>query len=668
MVALLWGPIVSHRGVVFTRDPSFYATVHADISRSLGAFTLQGGVPNIPTQGIFYEPYAVAEWILHSVGFNSGEISKVFPIALSLVAVSGTYRLLRLQSIGTTASLVAAAFYLFNPWSLDEFGYFFIWSGYCLLPWLVIGTIRICEGRRCPSWYPLAILLLGGVIAWVAGAVAITLTVMFYASQSERVGRNLLRAGTVFVATGAFWIVPYIAFAVAPSGQSLSYSSGGGLLQNAHPIVSLFELRDFWWPHLSIVSLVGFFENEIGLVATALIVACATIWLVLAWRTKGPLANNTRFRGLLVVLVVIGVVLAVGSSGPTGRVYLFVRNLQFFAHPLVGSLFRSPSNLAVFMVAAVSLSLGGLIDEVLKWLSERVTSHVLSRGWRVAAAAVGTIVLVAACGPSLVAFWNTYRPVVVPDYYQRAQTLVPRGTTLEIGDWNADAVSPSTGVWNFLWSPRMVADPTVLASFIYGPSVSPSTTVDNSLGNSLIAEVDKAASVKPIERIARRIGLTSVIVEHDIQRPPTDVALQEFVQLLNNGGFRVSTVGGLTIYALPLPFRDPLWDPSCQLHTDLLPVGLIRVTCPTNGSSVITSPFNFPGPILAEGLSLGHVVHVSEGVGTRVPVTQGKTGWIVFVPALMATLGLVITSGWVLGFLIRSVWRTGVRSIRRDEE
>ncbi len=667
MVGLLWAPIVGHQGVVFARDPSFYATVHGDISWSLGAFTLQGGVANIPSQGIFYEPYAIAEWLLHSLGLNSGEISKAFPIVLSLVAVSGAYRLLREQSIGSVASLVAASFYLLNPWSLDEFGYFFIWTGYCMLPWLVIGTARIWEDRRCPLWYPFAILFLGAVTAWVAGVLAITLTAVFYAAKSDRLGRKVARTSAIFVATGAFWIVPYIAFAAAPSGQSLSYSSGGGILLSAHPIVSLFELRDFWWPHLNIVSLTGSVENDIGLIATALIVACTTIWLVLAWRMRGPFASRTRFRGLLVVLTVVGVLLAVGSAGPTGRAYTFVRNLQFFAHPLIGSLLRSPSNLALFMVAAVSLALGGFVDVLSQWLAGEPAVHGSHRGRRISGAAIGAIVLVGACGPSVVAFWDTYRPIVVPAYYQQAQGLVPRGTTLEIGDWNTNAISPATGVWNFVWNRRMVADPTVLASFIIEPSISPNTTAVNALGNSLIAEVDAAGSVKPIERVAREIGLTSVVVEHDIQRPASDIALQKFIQILNNGGFRVNTVGGLTVFSLPLPFRTPLWDSSCKVSTNLLSVGLVRVTCPTNGSSTITSPFNFPGPILGQGLSLGHVAPVSHDVGTRIRVVHGKSGWIVFVPALMATIGLGITSLWVLYVLARSLWIAGIRRIRRSD-
>jgi len=75
---------------------------------------------------------------------------------------------------------LAALFFVFNPWSLEFFGYFYYWTGYCLLPLLILGTIRIREGEKTPLWLPIAVLFLGGLVSWVMAAIvcAIVATTM----------------------------------------------------------------------------------------------------------------------------------------------------------------------------------------------------------------------------------------------------------------------------------------------------------------------------------------------------------------------------------------------------------------------------------------------------------------------------------------------------------
>ncbi|MHB8439080.1 MAG: hypothetical protein ACYDD4_07950 [Acidimicrobiales bacterium] len=661
IVFLLWGPIVVHRGNIFTRDPSFMSTIRADWSWSLGAFTLQGGVPNITYQGIFYEPYGILIWILHFIGADAGEVSKVIPFVLSLVAVCGSYRLLRTIAVGRSGAIVAAAFYLCNPWSLDQFGYFFMWTGYCLLPWIVIGAIELTHNRRCAPWFPVAILFLGGIISWLTAALVVVTAILCTTIRNGNVRpyKPVARAGLIFATTGAYWIIPYLMFALSPPRQFLSYSSASGVLMSMHPLLNILQLRDFWWPHLNIVAAAGGIASAIGSVATSIIVVASAGWLFLLWRTKGTSPMERRLRCFLMVSVVVGVVLAAGSAGPTGPLYTFVHEWPIFGHAFVASFLRSPSNLAIFMVAGISMSLGVLTDKlVTTWMPNRFSVRL--KPFRYAAAVLtGAVALSAACGPSTLAFWDTYKPISLPRYYQSVQHAIPRGTSLQIGYWTDLAVSPVTGYWISTWNPRKVADPTVLASFISGPSISPIVSSVNSLGTDLVTDVDRTDSALPVDRAAHELGVTSIVVENDIQRPPADAAsLDQFLAILDRSGLNHTSLGPLTVFSLPGAIRQPIWGTTCQTSAGLLSIGLVRVSCrgALHSKAAVTSPFNLPGPIVGYPFSIGSATSVVEGVGTRIDLAAGRSGWIIFLPALLATIGLFTTCAWLVGIGVRTIW------------
>jgi len=67
---VLWTPMLLRHGYVFERDPAFDASLHADTAWSLGGFSLLGGISNIGSQGVFFQPFAAVIWLISHLEFH----------------------------------------------------------------------------------------------------------------------------------------------------------------------------------------------------------------------------------------------------------------------------------------------------------------------------------------------------------------------------------------------------------------------------------------------------------------------------------------------------------------------------------------------------------------------------------------------------------------------
>ena len=368
VLAFVWLPSLVHRGYVFTRDPSFFAATRADIGWSLGTFSFLGGTSTISNQGLFYEPYAVLSFFLHAAGIGAAGISKVIPLLVSAVALAGVFALLRDLALNTASSLLGATFFLVNPWSLDQFGYFYIWSGYCMLPLVVLATRRIIRGERTPIWYPISLVFLGGVVAWLVAFVVLTLTVLSIGRHTvSPFGLRRLQPFLWFLVATLYWLPAYLFWVLLQGTGALAYSSSGGPLQTGSPLANLLELRDFWWPHLSPLVAVGHAAAAAATVASACIVGVA------AWRIADDFAAagthyGSRDSGVLTdvgvfaVLGAVGLILGEGTSGIFGPLYSWLHNSSLPGHLFIASLTRDPSNLAGPFVFAIAVGLSAAVE------------------------------------------------------------------------------------------------------------------------------------------------------------------------------------------------------------------------------------------------------------------------------------------------------------------
>ena len=644
---VLWFPLLFHQGYVFERDPSFYATIHADTAWSFGEFSFQGGINNVGSQGIFYEPYAAVIWLISHLGIpiDAATWSKLIPFLITGVAAGGAFSLARKYGAGFAGSCFASLFYVFNPWSLDCFGYFYYWTGYCLLPFLILGTIRIRKGEKTPYWLPIAFLFLGGLISWVIGAVVCTLVAATNRRGGQRsFSRTMGRLGIAFLGAGAFWIFPYLFTLAFPSAHSLlTYASTGPPLESPNPVTNLLELRDFWWPHLDLSAYAGIVPLAISTFSVVALVLTAIWHITVGSARDSKLEDATDHREMLGSLLVVGLVLGAGTAGATGWIIKLIRDWPFFGNNIIRSLTREPARLASPFVAALAIALALAITS----FASKHENHALRFGVATNSLMrmIGAfIVLGVACAPSLLSFWGTYQPVQIPSTYNDLSNNIPKGTSLEIAYWPPGSVLEPDGVSHFVWSNRAVSDANLLAASVRSPSVSPLVLPVRNLDQLAETSWSNKAGVARLEALAQKLGITSFVVELDIQLPNAQrTQLNTLVSSLHKHGLPEKNLGTEIVFRIPSPVRTPIWSRYCKTNDDLFFAGFVHVDCDRDTSiESVISPFELPTPVYGVGVHISNPVSV-DGIGTKLLIASGNSGWIIFLPNLFVTIGGLTT-------------------------
>jgi hypothetical protein len=668
---LLWAPLLAVQGIVFERDPSFYSSIRADTSWSIGAFSFQGGSSNIQNQSLFYEPYAVAIWLCSHLGLNVGAagFSKLVPFVMTMVAAGTAYALSKRLGAGLVGCCFASIFYVFNPWSLDTFGYFYLWTGYCLLPALILGVLRIRSGEKIPLWLPVVIAFLGGFTCWVLGVAVSIVTVATFGRENARIfARTALRLRVCFLGAGAFWILPYLFTLLSPSsGFSLTVPSSGGPLQSAHPLTDLLELRDFWWPHLNPTRYFGILPLAISALATVILVAGAVIYTALG--SSRPLrSTNLSPRVILGSLMIFGLILGEGTGGITGWIYRAIRAWPLFGSSIIRSLTRSPANLALPFVSSLGIALSLLLTSANHCLKD--AAPFFGKLKKQSVLAVGAfLVLAVSCIPSLTAFWNVYTPINVPTSYSQLASKIPKGTSLEIEFSPLSALNPSDGLWHYTWNKRAVNDSTLLAASIATPSLSPGTQATSDFEQMAVTNWSNATGVAKLVKVAHSLGITNLVVEKDVQLPASQrTILNRFIAALRNQGFSEKSTTTESVFVLPGTVRGPIWSNHCTVNDRFFFAGLVHIHCqlPRAGSSVasVVSPFDLPSPMINTGLEVLSTKKVVDGLGTELKIKSGGSGWVILLPNLLAISGALITLIFFVVFLVRIA--LAARSLRKE--
>jgi len=136
---------------------------------------------------------------------------------------------------------------------------------------------------------------------------------------------------------------------------------------------------------------------------------------------------------------------------------------------------------------------------------------------------------------------------------------------------------------------------------------------------------------------ARQLGVTSLIVEVDIQLPTSQRALlNRFVSSLRRDGLPEKNLGTELVFDVPGRVRTPIWGKGCQVNDALFLAGFIHVDCRRQSASSsrhsILSPFELPSP--QSVWDRRYEPKVIGGIGTQMKFTGGKSGWVVFLPTL----------------------------------
>ena len=681
VIVLLWAPSIARSGYVITRDPSFFASVRADIGWSVGTFASQGGFSTVGNQGLMYEPFAFIIALMHLFGVGPAAITKIIPTAVTVVAFAGSYLLLEDLGSRTAGCLIGSLFFVFNPWSLDQFGYFYIWTGYCLLPIILVGVRRIIRGDRTPSWFPIAIVFLGGIIAWVITLIAICITVLGFPGVSREFRlRRSFRVLFWYLAAGMYWIPEYVLWSQGRSASSLGYSSAGGVLQSKNPVTDLLRLRDFWWPHLDPTGQTGSLVSGLANTSIYVLIVLALWAVVIKFTRTSKQADVTDHRSgtpnyetIVAALILVGVAMGSGTSGLTGPVYSWIHGVQVVGHSFIASLMRSPANLAAPFVLGVSLAIGMAST---KWSPVRrsVGGHggLSQYRRRVAFAVMLPALVIIGCLPSLLSFWTTYRPINIPGSYAKLGASLSQGTVLELGYWNVGSIDPSDGVWHFTWNSRLAADPTVLAASIPNVSLSPLATRINAFDLRMLNARSSTKSAENIVSISKPLGIKTLVVENDIRQSPAgEQRIQNLLTALQELRLNGRKIGQEIIFTLPGPTRGAFWSNRCQIDPAWTWLGAIHVRCPhsINAKTVprVVSALSVGGPFVPIGIHLGNVHPVIETLGMEADISGGRSGWIVDPAQILAVFGGVVTMALVASVPLRRIVPSTVRQVRRSK-
>lgn len=190
----------------------------------------------------------------------------------------------------------------------------------------------------------------------------------------------------------------------------------------------------------------------------------------------------------------------------------------------------------------------------------------------------------------------------------------------------------------------MVADPTLLASFIARPSLAPTSNTVNSFELHAYSEASAASAASIILKAARRLDIHTIVIENDIHRPMTSQAkVDALIQILGRSGTSVRAVGQELVVTLPGRPTPIIWSATCRINRSWLWFGAVHVACPAAhsrraGSPVIESAFRLP-PAVGIGVSITGPHPLWRGMGEVAHVAPGGHGWLVDPAEVAAILG-----------------------------
>jgi hypothetical protein len=451
-------------------------------------------------------------WATHAVGIPTWAAQRLWVAALLFVAAAGVLFLCRTLQLGAPASTLAAALYMLSPYFLQYVGRISV----ILLPWAALGWLvgLIERGLRRRSWrYPAVFGVIVAAMSSVnaSGALYVGLAPvlwLLYAGISRlhpwaRVWTMFWRTVVLVAATSLWWI----------AGLAVEGGFGLDVLRYTEtvPVVSSTSLSSEVLRGLGYWYFYG--GDALGPWVPTLTQFTQQLWLLALGfggalvATAGAFVTRWRHRAFFVVLLLVGMVLAVGAypfdaPSPVGRV---LRAL--FTHTQVGLAMRSTDRATPLVLLALAMLAGAAVSAV--------ASRSVWAG--VALAGVGLAVVLAA-DPAV---WNgdtvpTHfsEPGTLPRYVQQtaaALNAVPgAGRVLAVPGENfaayryGDTIDP---VWPALLArPFVTREQQVMGSLagedlLYG--------FDDPMQNG----VTDPATIAPV---ARLLGAGDVLVQNDL--------------------------------------------------------------------------------------------------------------------------------------------------------
>ena len=506
--------LLAHPGVVVADTKSYlYLDTGRFLRQSASMWDPSVGLGTVTHQQIGYLfPMGPFFWVTHALGVPTWAAQRLWIGALLFVAGAGVHFLCRTLALPAPARTVAAFAYMLSPYFLQYVGRISV----ILLPWAALGWLIAFVERglrrgdwRYPALFALTVAAMSSVNA--SGALYVGLAPalwLVYAGISRlhpwsRVGAVVWRSLALTAGTSLWWVAG-LATEGAYGLDVLKYTETVPVVSSTSLSSEVLRGLGYWYFYGGDaagpwVPTLTQFTQQLWLLAAGY----GTAFLAVA----GSLLTRWRYRSYFVVLLLAGMVLAVGAYPffSPSAVGLVLRGI--FTHTQVGLAMRSNDRATPLVLVAVAVLLAAAVTAVL-------------RQWRLAGfvvAGIGLAVVVVA-NPAV---WNGTtvpphftQPATAPAYVRQAATALnavhPGTRVLAVPGENfaayryGDTVDP---IWPALLTrPFVTREQQVVGSL---PGIDLLYGFDDPMQNGV-------TDPNTIAPIARLLGAGDVLVQNDL--------------------------------------------------------------------------------------------------------------------------------------------------------
>ena len=471
------------------------------------------GMGTVTHQNIGYLfPMGPWYWCFHVLGVPTWIAQRLWMGTLLFAAATGVRYLARLLGISEWGQLAAALTYMLTPYLVD----YLARTSAILMPWAglgwLVGFIVLAVrkgGWRYPALFALVVALIGGVnatsvlLVGLAPALWLVLAGLSKEAPWRRVVLATLKAGALSAVVSLWWI----------AGLWAEGAYGINVLRytETFPTVTLTSLASealrglgYWYFYGNdkiqpwTQSSSGYMSHSLGVLVSFALPAIALLCAGLV---------RWRYRAFCVLLVVLGVLLAVGAyplahPTPLGTIFRAIGE-----NSTIGLAMRSSNRVIPLVVLGLSLLIGSGVGALRAW---RPTASM------VAAVLVGVLACVnmAPLFEGNIVATNLMFPETLPTYVTNAATyLNERGTAPVLGIPGEDFGYYRWGVtMDSVW-PGLLTRPYIQRQAVLQGEPA-SANLLRALDESIQDGVFDPATLVPM---ARLMGVSNVLLQSDLQ-------------------------------------------------------------------------------------------------------------------------------------------------------
>ncbi|HEV3328288.1 MAG TPA: alpha-(1-_3)-arabinofuranosyltransferase family protein [Acidimicrobiales bacterium] len=331
------------------------------------------GMGSVTHQNIGYLfPMGPWYWLFHVLGVPTWVAQRLWMGTLLFAAATGVRYLARLLGVSAWGQLAAALTYMLTPYLID----YLARTSAILMPWAglgwLVGFIVVAVRRggwRYPALFALVVALIGGVnatsvlLVGLAPALWLVLAGLSKEASWPAVGRATLKAGVLSAVVSLWWVAGLWAEG-AYGINVLRYTETFPTVTMTSLSSEVFRGLGYWYFYGNdkiqpwTLASSGYMSNYLGVLVSfslpALALACAAL---VRW----------RYRAFGVLLVVVGVVLAVGAyplghPTPLGTIFRSIGE-----NSTIGLAMRSSNRVLPLVVLGLALLLGAGVGALRAW-------------------------------------------------------------------------------------------------------------------------------------------------------------------------------------------------------------------------------------------------------------------------------------------------------------